>query len=152
MAAYLCGVVAVTYLASRIAPAVLLKCGLWIVTAGLLCLGTAPTTSQVMIGTALAGFGGAGIWLTMPVIATADVPVAKRGAVMGSLTATMAVGSIFIPFATSALRDAVNDAGAWREKKPPKLLAMWVSLHKVAALALISLSVAKSAALIIAAW
>ena len=34
---------------------------------------------------------------------------------MGSLTATMAVGSIFIPFATSALRDAVNDAGAWRE-------------------------------------
>ena len=115
MAAYLCGVVAVTYLASRIAPAVLLKCGLWVVTAGLLCLGTAPTTSQVMIGTALAGFGGAGIWLTMPVIATANVPVAKRGAVMGSLTATMAVGSIFIPFATSALRDAVNDAGAWRE-------------------------------------
>ena len=115
MAAYLCGVVAVTYLASRIAPAVLLKCGLWIVTAGLLCLGTAPTTSQVMIGTALAGFGGAGIWLTMPVIATADVPVAKRGTVMGSLTATMAVGSIIIPFATSALRDVVNNAGAWRE-------------------------------------
>ena len=115
MAAYLCGVIAVTYLANRVAPAVLLKCGLWIVAAGLLCLGTAPTTSQVMVGTALAGLGGAGIWLTMPVIATSNVPVAKRGTVMGSLTATMAVGSIIIPFATTAIRDLVNDVGAWRE-------------------------------------
>ena len=85
MAAYLCGVIAVTYLANRIAPAVLLKCGLCIVLAGLLCLGTAPTTTQVMVGTALAGLGGAGVWLTMPVIATSNVPVAKRGTVMGSL-------------------------------------------------------------------
>lgn len=134
MAAYLCGVVAVTYLASRVAPAVLLKCGLWIVTAGLLCLGTAATTTQVMIGTALAGLGGAGIWLTMPVIATANVPVAKRGTVMGSLTATMAVGSIIIPFATSALRDVVNDAGAWRE--------VWLLEMVAAAVILIVLYVA----------
>ena len=62
MAAYLCGVVTVTYLASRVPPAVLLKCGLWVVLSGLLCLGTAPNTSQLMVGTALAGLGGAGIW------------------------------------------------------------------------------------------
>jgi len=128
MAAYLCGVIAVTYLANRVAPAVLLKCGLWIVSAGLLCLGTAPTTSQVMVGTALAGLGGAGIWLTMPVIATSDVPVAKRGTVMGSLTATMAVGSIIIPFATSALRDLVDDVGAWREVWLLELVASGVIL------------------------
>ena len=85
MAAYLCGVITVTYLASRVAPTVLLKCGLWIVLSGLLCLGTAPNTNQLMVGTALAGLGGAGIWLTMPIIATADVPVSRRGAVMGLL-------------------------------------------------------------------
>ena len=89
MAAYLCGVVAVTYLASRVAPAFLLKFGLWIVLAGLLSLGTAQNTWQVMVGTALAGLGGAGSWLTMPVIATAGVPPTQRGMVMGSLTATM---------------------------------------------------------------
>ena len=115
MAAYLCGVVAVTYLASRVAPAVLLKCGLWIVLGGLVCLGTAPNTTQLMVGTALAGLGGAGIWLTMPIIATVNVPATQRGAVMGSLTATMAVGSIVVPFATSALRTVINDEGAWRE-------------------------------------
>ena len=115
MAAYLCGVVTVTYLASRVPPAVLLKCGLWVVLSGLLCLGTAPNTSQLMVGTALAGLGGAGIWLTMPIIATADVPVTKRGIVMGSLTATMAVGSIVVPFATSTLRGVINNDGAWRE-------------------------------------
>ena len=40
MAAYLCGVIAVTYLANRIAPAVLLKCGyalFWLV-----CYASAP--------------------------------------------------------------------------------------------------------------
>ena len=51
----------------------------------------------------------------MPIIATADVPVTKRGIVMGSLTATMAVGSIIVPFATSTLRGVINNDGAWRE-------------------------------------
>ncbi|MDG2024074.1 MAG: MFS transporter [Actinomycetota bacterium] len=115
MAAYLCGVIAVTYLANRLAPALLMKFGLWTVLAGLLSLGTAQNTWQVMIGTGLAGLGGAGIWLTMPVIATAGVPAAKRGMVMGSLTATMGVASIIVPFATSALRKVANDGGAWRE-------------------------------------
>ena len=115
MAAYLCGVVAVTYLASRVAPAFLLKFGLWIVLAGLLSLGTAQNTWQIMVGTALAGLGGAGIWLTMPVIATAGVPPTQRGMVMGSLTATMGVASIVVPFATSGLRRVVDDGGAWRE-------------------------------------
>jgi predicted MFS family arabinose efflux permease len=115
MAAYLCGVIAVTYLASRLAPTLLLKSGLWIVLAGLLSLGTAQNTWQVMIGTGLAGLGGAGIWLTMPVIATAGVPAAQRGMVMGSLTATMGVASIVVPFATSGLRNIADDSGAWRE-------------------------------------
>lgn len=115
MAAYLCGVIAVTYLASRLAPTLLLKFGLWIVLAGLLSLGTAQNTWQVMIGTGLAGLGGAGIWLTMPVIATAGVPAAQRGMVMGSLTATMGVASIVVPFATSGLRNIADDSGAWRE-------------------------------------
>ena len=51
----------------------------------------------------------------MPIIATANVPANKRGAVMGSLTATMAVGSIIVPFATSSVRSAFNDSGLWRE-------------------------------------
>ena len=115
MAAYLCGVIAVTYLANRLAPALLLKFGLWITMVGLVALGTAQTTWQVMAGTGLAGLGGAGVWLTMPVIATAGVPATQRGAVMGSLTATMGMASIVVPFATSGLRAVVNDDGAWRE-------------------------------------
>ena len=115
MATYLCGVIAVTYLANRLAPSLLMKIGLWTILAGLLSLGTAQNTWQVMIGTGLAGLGGAGIWLTMPVIATTGVPAAKRGMVMGSLTATMGVASIVVPVATSGLRGIVDDDGAWRE-------------------------------------
>lgn len=115
MAAYLCGVIAVTYLANRLAPSLLMKIGLWTILAGLLSLGTAQNTWQLMIGTGLAGFGGAGIWLTMPVIATTGVSAAKRGMVMGSLTATMGVASIVVPFATSGLRGIVDNDGAWRE-------------------------------------
>ncbi|HBV26325.1 MAG TPA: hypothetical protein DEB44_10435 [Acidimicrobiaceae bacterium] len=115
MGAYLCGVVAVTYLANKVSPTALLKFGLWIVITGLVSLGLASDPLQLMFGTALAGLGGAGIWLTMPIIATANVPANKRGAVMGSLTATMAVGSIIVPFATSSVRSAFNDSGLWRE-------------------------------------
>ena len=68
-----------------------------------------------MAGTGLDGLGGAGVWLTRRVIATAGVPATQRGAVMGSLTATMGMASIVVPFATSGLRAVVNDDGAWRE-------------------------------------
>ena len=112
---YFVGVVVVTFVAGRIEPFILLRSGIGIVLVGLAVLGTANSTAQVLAGTALAGLGGAGIWLTVPIIATEAVPAHRRGSAMGALTATMGAAFIVVPLAVTGLREVADDAGAWRE-------------------------------------
>ncbi len=114
LGAYFCGVVLVTLLAGRVEPFTLLRIGIGIVATGLLVLAVAGDTTTVLIGTGLGGLGGAGIWLTVPIIVTEGVPAMRRGAVMGTLTATMGAGFIAIPIAITLMRNANNDDGIWR--------------------------------------
>ena len=114
MASYFLGVIIVTYLAGRMHPIRLLRLGMGIVIAGLVILGTTSSQTQLIAGTALTGLGGAGIWLTAPLIATTNVPVHRRGAAMGTLTACMGIASITIPIITTITRNVIGDQGAWR--------------------------------------
>jgi predicted MFS family arabinose efflux permease len=113
-AAYLTGVVLVTAWAGRLEPIHLLRSGVGIVTVGLTVLALAPSIAFLVLGVALAGFGGAGIWLSAPGIATADVSGDRRGRVMGSLTATMGVSLVAIPQVTTLIRLIAGDDRAWR--------------------------------------
>ncbi len=112
---YFVGVVIVTVVAGRIEPFRLLRLGIGIVATGLLILGTAGTTVQVVVGTAFSGLGGAGIWLTAPIIATEGVPARRRGAVLGTLTATMGAAFMMVPIGATVLREVADDSGAWRQ-------------------------------------
>ncbi|MXY02101.1 MAG: YbfB/YjiJ family MFS transporter [Acidimicrobiales bacterium] len=114
MGAYFTGVIIVTFTAGRIEPFTLLRAGIVTSTLGLAVIGTASSPAAIVIGTALAGLGGGGIWLTAPVIASEGVPASRRGAALGTLTATMGAALIGVPIATTALRNAAGDDALWR--------------------------------------
>ncbi|MXV87553.1 MAG: MFS transporter [Acidimicrobiales bacterium] len=114
MGAYFAGVVIVTFTAGRIEPFTLLRAGIVTSTLGLGVIGTATSAAALVIGTALAGLGGGGIWLTAPVIASEGVPASRRGAALGTLTATMGAALIGVPIATTVLRNLAGDDGIWR--------------------------------------
>ena len=114
MGAYFTGVIIVTFTAGRIEPFTLLRVGIVASTVGLAVIGTASSPAAIVIGTALAGLGGGGIWLTAPVIASEGVPASRRGAALGTLTATMGAALIGVPIATAALRRIAADDALWR--------------------------------------
>ncbi len=114
LSTYFLGVVLVTLLANRVEPALLLRIGIAIVAVGLLVLAVANNTTTVLIGTGLSGLGGAGIWLTVPIIVTEGVPSERRGAVLGVLLATMGSGFIAVPIVTTLWRNISGDDGIWR--------------------------------------
>lgn len=129
---YLAGVVAVMALAGRFEPFTLLRAGIAVVTAGLAVLATANSPAAVAVGTGLGGLGGASIWLTAPTIATEGVPAQRRGAVLGSLTATMGAVLVVVPLVTDLLRNLTDDNTLWRP--------VWVAELAASALLLVLLS------------
>lgn len=133
MGAYFAGVIIVTFTAGRIEPFTLLRAGIVISTVGLAVIGTASSPAAVVIGTALAGLGGGGIWLTAPVIASEGVPASRRGAALGTLTATMGAALIGVPIATAALRSIAADNTIWRP--------VWVAQAALSVVLLAALSV-----------
>lgn len=133
MGAYFAGVVIVTFSAGRIEPFVLLRTGIGVSTLGLVVVGTATSAVSVVIGTALAGLGGGGIWLTAPVIASEGVPAARRGAALGALTATMGAVFICVPLATAAMRNVAGSDAIWRP--------LWLAEAAISVLLLVALTV-----------
>ena len=114
-AAYMAGVIVVTWVSGRVEPVLLLRFGVAVVVSGLAVLAMAQGVGMLFAGTALAGFGGAGIWITAPGIATADVATDRRGAVLSMLTATMGAALVLIPQVTALIRVMVGNDGAWRQ-------------------------------------
>ena len=133
MGAYFTGVIIVTFTAGRIEPFTLLRAGIITTTVGIAVIGTATTPVAVVIGTALAGLGGGGIWLTAPVIASEGVPASRRGAALGTLTATMGAAFIGVPLATTALRSVASDDAIWRP--------IWLAQAALSVVLLLALSV-----------
>ena len=132
MGAYFTGVVIVTFSAGRVEPFTLLRAGIVTSTIGLAVVGTASSAFAVLIGTALAGLGGGGIWLTAPVIASEGVPAARRGAALGVLTATMGAAFIGVPLATAAMRNVADSDAIWRP--------LWMGEAAISVLLLVALT------------
>ena len=133
MGAYFAGVIIVTFTAGRIEPFTLLRAGIVTSTVGLAVIGTASSPAAVVIGTALAGLGGGGIWLTAPVIASDGVPASRRGAALGTLTATMGAALIGVPIATAVMRRIAADDAIWR--------TVWLAQAALSVLLLAALTV-----------
>lgn len=111
---YFLGVIIVTFVAAKLDPFTLLRGGIAIIAVGLTVLTFASSAWMLFVGVGLTGLGGPGVWLTMPALVAASAPPARRGAVMGSLTATMGVAFIVVPAATILMRRLADDNGVWR--------------------------------------
>ncbi|MDH4146224.1 MAG: MFS transporter, partial [Acidimicrobiia bacterium] len=58
--------------------------------------------------------GGAGIWITAPGLATAEVPPERRGTVIGLCTASVGFGTSMVALGTRLARSATGDDQLWR--------------------------------------
>ncbi|MCP3910378.1 MAG: YbfB/YjiJ family MFS transporter [Actinomycetia bacterium] len=112
--AYLAGVVAVTLLSARLEPIEIMRTGLNVAAAGLLLTAIAPNTEILMAGLLFSSAGGAGIWITAPVLATAEVPPERRGLVIGLLTGSVGLGTSLVALGTRVARGAADNDGLWR--------------------------------------
>lgn len=112
--AYLLGVVIVTALAGRQEPMTLMKGGIALAIVGLVVLGFAGGAAAVFVGLFLSNAGAAGIWITAPGLATAEVPPERRGLVIGFLTASIGLGTSMLALGTLLARSASGDDELWR--------------------------------------
>ena len=113
-AAYVVGLVGVTASASRLEPVTLLRGGTAIVAGGLVVYATAQGFGMLSAGAALAGLGGAGVWITAPAIVTADVDDRRRGAALAWVTGSMAIALIVIPQVQNVLSSVTGNPDLWR--------------------------------------
>jgi MFS family permease len=111
--AYLAGTMLVSLTAGRLAPAVSVRGGLLLTTAGLSVLAVAPSVPALMAGMVLAGFGGAMIWVPAPGIAGSAVRASRRGLAIGLAGSGVGVG-VMASSGLTALVHAVAGPGAWR--------------------------------------
>ena len=112
--AYLVGVVVVIVLAPRVEPITLMKGGLLLAAVGLALLAGTDSYPMLLVGLALAGGAGAGIWMTAPVLATTGVSPDRRGAVIGLLSASIGLSGFLLGLGTRTMRSAFGDPGLWR--------------------------------------
>jgi MFS family permease len=113
LTAYLAGTLVVSLTADRLAPATSVRLGLLLTTAGLSVLAVAPSVPVLVVGMALAGFGGAMIWVPAPGIAGSAVEVSRRGLAIGLAGSGVGVG-VMASSGLTALVHAVAGPGAWR--------------------------------------
>ncbi|HEV7187288.1 MAG TPA: YbfB/YjiJ family MFS transporter [Blastococcus sp.] len=113
LTAYLAGTLLVSLTAHSLAPAMAVRLGLLLTTAGLCVLASAPSVPVLAVGMMLAGFGGAMIWVPAPGIAGSAVRVSRRGLAIGITGSGVGVG-VMASSGLTALVHAVAGAGAWR--------------------------------------
>ncbi len=114
LAGYLIGTVVLLALAGKFEPVALLRAGVFVTAAGLAVLSVATSTPLVMVGVALGGLGGPGIWMTAPAIVAEVVPSDRRGVAIGSLTALMGAGFIVVSLLTDLARALTDNTDLWR--------------------------------------
>ena len=112
--AYMVGVAAVTAISGRLEPIRLLWFGLATAALGFVVLSQAQGFVTLAVGQGLAGIGSAGIWLSVPILATGAVAANRRGTVMGLLSSTMGLGIVAASQGTRVMRQIEGDDSAWR--------------------------------------
>src|SRR3954453_21672464 len=113
LTAYLGGTLLVSLTAGRLEPAMSVRLGLLLVTAGGSVLALARSVPVLVAGMVLAGFGGAMIWVPAPGIAGSAVHVSRRGLAIGLTGSGVGVG-VIASSALTAVVHAVAGSGAWR--------------------------------------
>ncbi len=94
VAAYLVGAVAVMVVSLRRPVAHILAVGTVLSTVAMLILALAPGLGALAFGMALAGIGGAAVFVSAPAIARAVVPPARIGLAIGVVTGGVGVGMV----------------------------------------------------------
>lgn len=112
--AYLLGVLVVTVSASRTEPITTLRIGLLTCATGLGLLSMANSFALLVLGLTLASAGGAGIWITAPLLATREIPPKRRGLVIGFLTGSVGLANSAIAIGTKVARSSTGNDDLWR--------------------------------------
>lgn len=94
LAAYLVGTLVVSYALGFVGLATMTKLGLAVVSGGLVLLAWGPGLAVVVVGLVLTGFAAAGVWITAPVLATAELGIDRRGAAIGIVGAGVGIGIV----------------------------------------------------------
>ncbi len=131
-AGFLAGTLLVASISRRIEPVTLMRVGLAVAAIGFLINASAPNYLVLLLGLALGGAAGAGIWIPAPTVATIGVAPERRGLVIGLLTTTIGLGILVVSVGTAVIRSVFDDDGLWRP--------VWV-LEAVIALILLVLMV-----------
>ena len=113
VAAYLAGTLAVSALARRADPAVLIRWGLAVTSLGLVLLSRAGGAASLAVGLVLTGAGGAFIWVPAPGLAGSVVRESRRGAAIGLAGSGIGAGIVFASALSAVLAARGGDA-SWR--------------------------------------
>lgn len=111
---YLVGTLCVAWATSRVSLLSTFRVGLLLSTSGLGVAAFADTAGQLAVGLAIAGFGGACVWIPAPAIAADAMPDRHRNIAVGLMGSGIGVGIVFVSMLTAQLRPELGDA-AWSE-------------------------------------
>lgn len=128
-AGFLAATMLVAAISGRIEPVVLMRVGLAVAAIGFTINAVAPSYPVLLLGLALGGAAGAGIWIPAPTVATIGVSTERRGLVIGLLTTTIGLGILVVAAGTAVIRAVFDDDGLWRP--------VWVFEATVAVLLLV---------------
>ena len=110
--AYLLGTLLVSWIAGRYRLLAIMRLGLLMVVAGLLGAAISATPLALASALALAGVGGALLWIPAPVIAADAIPDHQRPLAVGLMGSGIGLGVVFASSVSGSLRLSLGDA-AW---------------------------------------
>jgi MFS family permease len=113
LAAYLLAVVGVTWLATRWPADRMVRTGLIVATVGIGGIAFAPSTGWLVVAFVVAGASGALVWVPIPAVATALLPLGRKGLGYGVVGSGIGTGMILASLVVSTQRFRIGDA-AWR--------------------------------------
>ncbi len=112
--AYLLGVLVVTLASGAVEPVTILRVGLVVSGLGLALIAVAPTYPVLLAGLVLSSGGGAGIWITAPLLATSGVARHRRGVAIGLLTGSVGLATSAVALGTRLARNTTDQPQLWR--------------------------------------
>lgn len=110
--AYLLGTLLVSWFAGRYRLLAIMRLGLLMVVIGLLGAGISTSAQGLALALALAGVGGALLWIPAPVVAADAIPSRQRPLAVGLMGSGIGLGVVFASTVSGALRTSLGDA-AW---------------------------------------
>jgi predicted MFS family arabinose efflux permease len=110
--AYLCGTLLVSWIAGRYRLLAIMRLGLLMVVVGLFSAGISSSPAALASALALAGVGGALLWIPAPVVAADAIPSHRRPLAVGLMGSGIGLGVVFASSVSGSLRNSLGDA-AW---------------------------------------